>query len=163
MPVDIRQHRINNYDWDDDWIFTDPRLRLSSGPDDVLLEFLAQLVHPVVRPENDAQEIVQTVNELLRPDGWQLAPSGRLSGRPIYKPARLGQGASPALRFAHETAARVDSAYISRQVTRMEEAVESDPELAIGTAKEFIETICKTILDGLGHRLHEERRPPDPR
>jgi hypothetical protein len=44
----------------------------------------------------------------------------------------------------------VDSAYISRQVIRMEEAIESDPERAIGTAKEFIETVCKTILDGMG-------------
>jgi Abortive infection C-terminus len=47
-------------------------------------------------------------------------------------------------------AARVDLAYLSRQVTRMQEAVQPDPELAIGTAKELIETVCKTILDGLG-------------
>jgi len=36
----------------------------------------------------------------------------------------------------------------SRQVTRREAAEESDPELAIGTAKElFIEIICKAILE----------------
>ena len=29
---------------------------------------------------------------------------------------------------------------------RMESAVERDPELAIGTAKELVETVCKTIL-----------------
>jgi hypothetical protein len=29
----------------------------------------------------------------------------------------------------------------------MEGAVDTDPELAIGTAKEFVESICKTILD----------------
>ena len=56
--------------------------------------------------------------------------------------------------FAHRIAARVDSAYISRQVTRMEEAAESDPELAIGTAKEFIETICRTISFRLLRRLN---------
>lgn len=32
------------------------------------------------------------------------------------------------------------------QIRRMESAVESDPSLAIGTAKELIETCCKTIL-----------------
>lgn len=148
---DIRQHRVNNHDWDDDWIFTDPRLKLAGGPDDVLLEFLVQLVHPVVRPNAaEAAEIVHAVNDFLRVDGWELRPSGNMSGRPIYAPARLGQGAIGVVRFAHETAARVDSAYISRQVTRMEEAVESDPELAIGTAKEFVEAICKTVLEGLG-------------
>ncbi|WP_256981276.1 hypothetical protein [Rhodococcus sp. 15-725-2-2b] len=27
---DIRQHRINDYDWEDDWVFTDPRFNFSS-------------------------------------------------------------------------------------------------------------------------------------
>jgi hypothetical protein len=35
--------------------------------------------------------------------------------------------------------------YLSRQITRMQN--ERDPDLAIGTAKELIETICKAILD----------------
>jgi hypothetical protein len=69
----------------------------------------------------------------------------------------VNQGASVAIRSAHEVAAKVDSAYSSRQVTRMEEAIESDPELAIGTAKEFIETMCKTILDGR-RGVRKERR-----
>lgn len=147
---DIRQHRINNDDWEDDWIFTDPRLKLASGPDDALLEFLVQMVHPVVRPDAaESAEIVRALNDLLRPDGWRLAPSGDISGRPIYAPLRLGEGGGAVLRLAHEAATRIDSAYISRQVTRMEEAIESDPELAIGTAKDFVEAICKTVLDGL--------------
>lgn len=135
--------------WEDDWIFTDSRLQLASGPDDVA-EFLSQLVHLVVPDTNEAQQIVQDLNNFLRPDGWQLARSGQMSGQPIFKPTRVNQGASVAIRSAHEVAAKVDSAYISHQVTRMEEAIESDPELAIGTAKEFIETVCKTILDGRG-------------
>jgi hypothetical protein len=36
------------------------------------------------------------------------------------------------------------------QIRRMESAVESDPSLAIGTAKELIETCCKTILSERG-------------
>ncbi|CAM5559148.1 hypothetical protein SPURM210S_03827 [Streptomyces purpurascens] len=36
---------------------------------------------------------------------------------------------------------------MAQQLTRMEGAVAAEPELAIGTAKEFIETICKTVLD----------------
>jgi hypothetical protein len=60
----------------------------------------------------------------------------------------LRHGAATALRYAHVAAAIVDTAYISRQVTCMEQAVATDPELAIVTAKEFLETVCKTILDG---------------
>ena len=43
----------------------------------------------------------------------------------------------------------VDAAYISQQITRIESAINSDPDLAIGTAKELVETIAKTILDEL--------------
>lgn len=43
-----------------------------------------------------------------------------------------------------------DSAYISKQVKRMESAIHDDPSLAIGTAKELIETCCKTILEARG-------------
>ena len=119
-------------------------------PDDALLEFLVQMVHPVVRPDAaESAEIVRALNDLLRPDGWRLAPSGDISGRPIYAPLRLGEGGGAVLRLAHEAATRIDSAYISRQVTRMEEAMSTTPELAIGTAKDFVEAICKTVLDGL--------------
>lgn len=145
---DIHQHRYNNDDWDDDWVFSDPRFELKNGPDEVLLEFLAQMVHPVVQPDTTrATEIVDQLNELLAPDGWMLKPHKQMSGRPVYAPARTGAGASPAIEFAHEAAARIDSGHISQQLTRMEGAVDTDPELAIGTAKEFVESICKTILD----------------
>jgi hypothetical protein len=40
----------------------------------------------------------------------------------------------------------LDADYVTQQITRMEAAIATDPELAIGTAKEFLETICNTIL-----------------
>jgi hypothetical protein len=40
-----------------------------------------------------------------------------------------------------------DPGYIAQQITRMEAAVLNDPTLAIGTAKELVETCCKTILE----------------
>jgi hypothetical protein len=145
---DIWQHRINNLDWEDDWVFSDSRFQLASGPDEILLEFLAQLVHPVVQPDmSRSKEIVDHLNELLTPDGWMLKPHKQMSGRPIYAPARAGTGGGAAVGFAHEAAARIDSAHISQQLTRMEGAVDTDPELSIGTAKEFVESICKTILE----------------
>ncbi len=147
---DIFQHRVNNHDWDEDWVFGDPRFELASGPDEVVLGFLAQMVHPVVQPDTEiAGEIVADLNDLLAADGWMLKPQGQLSGRPVYAPARTTD-APLAIDFAHQAAARIDAEYISQQVTRMEGAVETDPELAIGTAKEFIESICKTILDERG-------------
>lgn len=145
---DIWQHRFNNNDWDDDWVFSDGRFGLASGPDEVLLEFLSQMVHPVVQPDADrAREIVERLNELLAPDGWMLKEHKQMSGRPVYAPARTGTGAGTAVAFAHDVATRIDATHISQQLTRMEGAVDTDPELAIGTAKEFVESICKSILD----------------
>jgi AbiJ N-terminal domain 3/Abortive infection C-terminus len=148
---DIVQHRVMNYDWPDDWVFSDSRFQLAGGPDEVLLDFLAQLVHPVVQPSAErSAEIVAELNRLLAPDGWMLTEKGQMSGRPIYAPTRTGTGGGAAVSFAHEVAAKIDAAHISQQVTRMEGAVDTDPDLAIGTAKEFVESICKTILDERG-------------
>lgn len=148
---DIHQHRVNNDDWDDDWVFHDRRFQIASGPDEVILGFLSQMVHPVVQSATEgAAQIVAELNKLLAPDGWMLKEHKQMSGRPVYAPARVGTGAGPAVGFAHEVAARVDAEYISQQVTRMEGAVDTSPELAIGTAKEFVESICKTILDERG-------------
>ena len=39
-----------------------------------------------------------------------------------------------------------DANHMNEQIARMSASVESDPALAIGSAKELIETCCKTIL-----------------
>jgi hypothetical protein len=43
-----------------------------------------------------------------------------------------------------------DAQHLANQIRRMQEAVDNDPALAIGTAKELIETTCKTILADRG-------------
>ncbi|MER7643723.1 Shedu anti-phage system protein SduA domain-containing protein [Streptomyces sp. NPDC126522] len=85
---DIVQHRITNpSDWPDDWVFKDPRFQLLDGPDEMLLAFLARLVHPEVRPDVDeSSQHVDELNRLLGPDGWSLCTFDSLSGRPIYTP-----------------------------------------------------------------------------
>ena len=46
---------------------------------------------------------------------------------------------------------QIDTPYVSQQIRRMNDALlSSDVGLAIGTAKELIETVCKTILEGKG-------------
>lgn len=43
--------------------------------------------------------------------------------------------------------ARIRSAnHLAQQIRRLEDSIDADPSLAIGTAKELIETCCKTIL-----------------
>ena len=51
MAGDIWQHRVNNFDWPDDRVFTDDRLNLMNGPNEVFLNFLSEMIHPLVRPD----------------------------------------------------------------------------------------------------------------
>lgn len=70
--------------------------------------------------------------------------------RPIA--ARLLAG-GPSLEPLKDQAKIMDMNHLADQIKRMETSVESDPSLAIGTAKELIETCCKTILADRGLEL----------
>lgn len=143
---DIRKHRYANDDWDDWWVFSDDRFQLADGSDEVYLNFLAEMVHPVVRSDREeALKIIQMLNELLAPDGWSLVEKSTISGRAIYGPQRLASS-QHAVYAAKQVAERVDADYVHRQINRMTSAIDHDPDLAIGTAKELIETCCHTIL-----------------
>jgi hypothetical protein len=63
--------------------------------------------------------------------------------------ARLLAGA-PALAPLKDHAKALDANHLAEQIKRIESSVETDPSLAIGTAKELIETCCKTILSDRG-------------
>jgi len=52
----------------------------------------------------------------------------------------------PSLDDLKQKAQSLDANHLTEQIRRMEDSVETDPSLAIGTAKELIETCCKTIL-----------------
>jgi hypothetical protein len=84
--AEIVQHRYNNNDWDDDWVYEDERFGLLDGDDELLLDFLCEMVHPEVRSDKqEVTELVTTFNRLLAPDGWELFESERISGRPVYR------------------------------------------------------------------------------
>lgn len=146
---DIWQHRVNNYDWDDDWVFYDSRFSLMED-DEEFLRFLAETVHPVVRPiQDEADTLLRLYNEHLRHDGWEIREVSQISGRPVFA-AHNRLTVPPALGQVEKSIKAGDMAYLSQQITRMESSVESDPALAIGTAKELVETCCTTILRDLG-------------
>lgn len=148
MAGDLWQHRVNNNDWSDDWMWSDPRLNIRNGPDQIFLQILAEMVHPIVRmSEEDRDRILEIANRHLRADGWEIGEVTRVSNRPIYGGRRL-VGVPIAVTEAKQLEL---GEYVSRQVTRMEAAITADPDLAIGTAKEFMETVCRTILAERGH------------
>ena len=81
---DIVQHRIANMDWDDDWIFSDPRLQLAES-DEHLLALLAEMLHPAVRLDLDqTSRMLSIINRYLAPDGYEMRQVGSVSGRAVY-------------------------------------------------------------------------------
>lgn len=82
---DIIQHTINNYDWDNDWVFYDERFGLKSGDDEVFLNFLCENFHPAVRKEKgNWREFLSDINELLAHDGYEIFEVNTISGRSVY-------------------------------------------------------------------------------
>jgi hypothetical protein len=59
----------------------------------------------------------------------------------------------PSLDDLKQKAQALNATHLSEQIRRMSDSVEKDPSLAIGTAKELIETCCKTILVGRGQEI----------
>jgi hypothetical protein len=148
---DIWQHRVKNPDdWPDDWIFTDRRFMLLDGSTDQFLRFLCEVVHPLVRPDrNECLRLVNAINERIQPHGWKIVEDEPLAGRPrfVARQAKLSVGRS--VSRARSVADALDAGWMQKEIERLERAVETDPALAIGTAKELVETCCKSILTKL--------------
>jgi hypothetical protein len=78
-------------------------------------------------------------NEQLRRDGY-VYQQGNIV--PVTAAARLTD--------AKAIAEILDARHIAQQIQRIEASIDEDPALAIGTAKEFLESCFKTILTDLG-------------
>jgi hypothetical protein len=151
---DISIHRVSFSDWPDDWVFDDSRFGLLDGADEIVLRFLAETVHPAVQPDVEVgARLVALYNAHLKPDGWAIFENGQISGRPVYGWRGLHPGGSVALTAAKSVADVLNAGYVHQQVERMTKAVETDPGLAIGSAKELLETICRGILEARGQAI----------
>ena len=144
---DIYQHMVNNNDWELDWIYSDPRINLSHCDDETYLKFLAMTVHPRVRTNTEeVTKLIEIYNKHLNVDGFEIAQTDEISGKLVFS------GRQKAIGQAHLTAKKVeikrylDTAYVNSKINTMTDAIHKDTDLAIGTAKELLETICKSIL-----------------
>lgn len=159
---DVWQHRVNNpFDWEDDWVFHDGRLNLLHGSDDNFLRFLCETIHPVVRPDPaEVERLRDSYNGHLRNDGYEIVERTRVADRPIFIARQSQLGAAAHVSALKERFSEDAAAYTARQITRMESSIYDDPGLAIGTAKELVETICRTIL--AERAVHLEGSPEIP-
>lgn len=145
---DIWQHRVNNpSDWSDDWIYFDQRFNLLFCDDSIFLKFLCEMIHPLIRRDiTEVKKLQQIYNDLLRVDGFEIIEKTKVSGHPIFASRVIISNNLVAKRVTNEINIKLNAEYVTNQISLMESSIESSPYIAIGIAKELIETCCKQVL-----------------
>lgn len=127
-----RRYLVEQYYYAVDWAkWTDVRK--------VLAVYENVLVELEGRAENEnieAGNCFKALKKWIEKDGYSYG-GGKL--RPV--------GRHHGLEQITDAVGELDLPELHRQIQRMQSAVEDDPGLAIGTAKELVESVCKTILD----------------
>lgn len=160
---DVWQHRVKNDDWEDDWIFDDRRFRLRSGPDELFVNFLCETLHPLVRTDTtEVARLLATLNEHLIRDDWEITEVSQLSGKPVFEGRRREAVKMPTQALELGEYDRLDSPQVIRDhLRRIDRDLKSDPAAAIGSSKELVESVCKTILDDYGEDYPRGDDVPD--
>jgi len=96
-----------------------------------------------------AKKSFNSLKKWIEKDGYKYS-EGRLE--PVGKSVSLSEITHQAFKF--------DIPELQRQIERIKFSIEDDPGLAIGTAKELIETTCKTILADHGIEVDENLEVP---
>lgn len=154
---DIYQHMVMNNDWESDWVFTDTRFNLMHSSDEEYLKFLAETIHPAVRgDDNQVLHIQEIYNKHLENDGFEIIQISEISGKPIFEGRPRVFGKSHLIQKKADIEKYLNTEYVNNKINIMNEAVTNNTEIAIGTAKELIETACKSIL-----KKHGKEASPD--
>jgi len=140
------QHRIRNWDWDDNWVFYDSDLDLLACPDDFLLKLLCETVHPAVRPDPAAaRELVACVNAHLSVDGWELVEGPSVSGKPTFVARRRPSGTVP-LPEIQEPADVLSDDYVRELSDKCDARLGSgDLDGAVTVARTLLEAILSEL------------------
>ncbi len=153
---DIWKHCINNDDWDRGWVYTDKRFNLIEGPTDVFLRFLCETVHPVIRPNRDETvKLVSHFNDQLRQAGWEIYEEEKIAGRPRFSYRQSSNHEHHSVTRARTVAEALNAGWMAKEIERLERSLENDPALTIGTAKDLVESCCKTILGERGVEINK--------
>ncbi|NUM69691.1 MAG: abortive infection family protein [Ignavibacteriaceae bacterium] len=146
---DIHKHTVLNTDWNLDWVFYDDRFNLLHCPDEKYLTFLSETLHPAVQTDDDRmEELLSIYNSELKSDGYEILQVSEMSGMPIFEGRRIQPGAQKVFQQQVVIKQYLNTSYIEQKIKIINDSLENNTDLAIGLAKELIETVCKSILKG---------------
>lgn len=81
----------------------------------------------------------------MLPDGYVIYSESKLSGRNVYSWKNLRSNQKIVREQIGIIKDKFDSGYVNSQVDTMYDMIETNPNMAIGKAKELLETCSKTI------------------
>lgn len=148
---DIIQHRFNNpEDLEDDWIFSDPRFGLADGSDEVLLAFLAEMLHPIVRPNPaDVDRILSLFNTALAHDGYEIVRTGQISGAPVFGWQRRGNDQRGPEEFETETPVDRDTGAVMGVSEYADALIARYGQAATGNRHDRLDGVLAVLRDHL--------------
>jgi hypothetical protein len=151
---DIHRHAVRNDDWPNSEILERAGFLTCSRVK--LFQFLEDLLHPIRRDPEEQERIAAKLNPILGRDGYWLAPSGRISGYPVYKfRETTAIGVQPADELISQALVSFDEGGVHLAWQKALHRRMSDPEGAITAAKTLLETVCKHIIDEAGESYGE--------
>jgi hypothetical protein len=143
---DIDRHAVRNQDWDNAEVLE--KVGFLNCSQALLFQLIEDVVHPIRRSQVDQEQIVGTLNPILRRDGYCLVPGKRISGYPSYKVQETtATGAQPADEIISRAVNSFDESSVHHAWQKALDRRVSDPEGAITAAKTLLETVCKHIID----------------
>jgi hypothetical protein len=116
----------------------------------VLDEVEEQLKHGDEHSKRYSERTLESLLRCVRRDGLDWV-AGRL----------VSVSRTTQLHDIHDAISSLAAPELGRQLERLRDAVDDDPALAIGTAKEMLETTCKTILEESGCTVLPEWDVPE--
>lgn len=149
---DIFQHTVANDDYENGWAFQYWVFNLQQGNEDkYLLNFICEMFNPTVRNDKEPwKEALDKINDLLKYDGYEIYEKSYISGRAVFGWREIVNTNEAVKQQIAHIQKDFDSDYINKQIQLMTSSIDSAPYIAIGKAKELLETCSKTILEQQG-------------
>lgn len=149
LAHDIEQYALRNDDWGGYEILQ--RCGFLTCSQAKLFRFLEDVLHPIRRDQDEREAIVAKLNPLLLNDGYRIASTAKMSGRPIYTIIETTpSGVGPADNLISDALITFDELGVHQAWLKALERRSSDPEGAITAAKTLLETVCKHIVEEAG-------------
>ena len=109
-----------------------------------MIRFICETLNPaVMHKQEDLDKLKAIYSRYLRGDGYELYIRYNISSMPIYGVRKIETGIDIQEKSIQQY---LDSEYVLSKVNLMKSMVKTNTDLALGSAKELLEIVCKSIL-----------------